>query len=164
MLSWLPLDSCRYENNLSFLMIIVTVFYLISFHSFVLQLLTNLFLFIHSPIYLFKSICICQTGVSRHLFERWCDDERNGVVLAGYTVEGTLAHDLLNHPTGKYFIGMCCVVFIHSCNHFGDFSKCWEKGNATQLAPLFSSVPPLNSSLLSPLCSLILLFINLHFS
>jgi Beta-Casp domain len=42
-----------------------------------------------------------QTGVSRHLFERWCDDERNGVVLAGYTVEGTLAHDLLNHPTGK---------------------------------------------------------------
>ena len=44
-----------------------------------------------------------QTGVSRHLFERWCDDERNGVVLAGYTVEGTLAHDLLNHPTGKSF-------------------------------------------------------------
>jgi cleavage and polyadenylation specificity factor subunit 3 len=29
-----------------------------------------------------------QTGVSRHLFERWCDDERNGVVIAGYTVEG----------------------------------------------------------------------------
>ena len=39
-----------------------------------------------------------QTGVSRHLFERWCDDDRNGVVIAGYTVEGTLAHDLLNNP------------------------------------------------------------------
>ena len=24
------------------------------------------------------------------------------MVLAGYTVEGTLAHDLLNHPTGKH--------------------------------------------------------------
>jgi cleavage and polyadenylation specificity factor subunit 3 len=29
-----------------------------------------------------------QSGVSRHLFERWCDDDRNGVVIAGYTVEG----------------------------------------------------------------------------
>ena len=48
-----------------------------------------------------NEILFSQTGVSRHLFERWCDDERNGVVLAGYTVEGTLAHDLLNHPTGK---------------------------------------------------------------
>ena len=41
---------------------------------------------------------ILQTGVSRHLFERWCDDDRNGVVIAGYTVEGTLAHELLNSP------------------------------------------------------------------
>ena len=40
-----------------------------------------------------------QNGVSRHLFERWCDDERNGVIIAGYTVEGTLAHELLAQPT-----------------------------------------------------------------
>lgn len=40
-----------------------------------------------------------QNGVSRHLFERWCDDERNGVIIAGYTVEGTLAHKLLSQPT-----------------------------------------------------------------
>lgn len=40
-----------------------------------------------------------QNGVSRHLFERWCDDERNGVIIAGYTVEGTLAHQLLSQPT-----------------------------------------------------------------
>ena len=39
-----------------------------------------------------------QNGVSRHLFERWCDDARNGVIIAGYTVEGTLAHQLLEHP------------------------------------------------------------------
>ena len=32
-----------------------------------------------------------QSGVSRHLFERWCDDDRNGVVIAGYTVEGACA-------------------------------------------------------------------------
>lgn len=34
------------------------------------------------------------SGVSRALFDRWCDDERNGVIIAGYTIEGTLAHDL----------------------------------------------------------------------
>ena len=39
-----------------------------------------------------------QNGVSRHLFERWCDDARNGVIIAGYTVEGTLAHQLLEQP------------------------------------------------------------------
>lgn len=39
-----------------------------------------------------------QNGVSRHLFERWCDDSRNGVIIAGYTVEGTLAHQLLEQP------------------------------------------------------------------
>ncbi|RYY74656.1 hypothetical protein EON63_19565 [archaeon] len=38
-------------------------------------------------------------GVSRELFELWCDDERHGVIVAGYTVEGTLAHELLSMPT-----------------------------------------------------------------
>jgi cleavage and polyadenylation specificity factor subunit 3 len=40
-----------------------------------------------------------QNGVSRQLFEAWCDNEANGVVIAGYTIEGTLAHDLLAYPT-----------------------------------------------------------------
>lgn len=40
-----------------------------------------------------------QNGTSRQLFERWCDDERNGVIIAGYTVEGTLAHQLRDQPT-----------------------------------------------------------------
>lgn len=32
-----------------------------------------------------------QTGLSRQLFEAWCTDRRNGVIVAGYCVEGTLA-------------------------------------------------------------------------
>eukprot|EP00597_Dinobryon_sp_UTEXLB2267_P006642 CAMPEP_0170083002 /NCGR_PEP_ID=MMETSP0019_2-20121128/18424_1 /TAXON_ID=98059 /ORGANISM="Dinobryon sp., Strain UTEXLB2267" /LENGTH=679 /DNA_ID=CAMNT_0010298105 /DNA_START=38 /DNA_END=2077 /DNA_ORIENTATION=+ len=40
-----------------------------------------------------------QSGVSRQLFESWCDSEKNGVVIAGYTIEGTLAHDLLSNPS-----------------------------------------------------------------
>jgi len=34
------------------------------------------------------------SGVSRTLFERWCDDDRNSVIIAGYTIENTLAHQL----------------------------------------------------------------------
>ena len=32
-----------------------------------------------------------QSGLSRELFENWCTDQRNGVIIAGYCVEGTLA-------------------------------------------------------------------------
>lgn len=39
-----------------------------------------------------------QSGLSRDLFELWCDDARNGVIIAGYTVEGTLAKEILKEP------------------------------------------------------------------
>ena len=32
-----------------------------------------------------------QSGLSRELFESWCTDKRNGTIIAGYCVEGTLA-------------------------------------------------------------------------
>ena len=34
---------------------------------------------------------LMQSGLSRELFESWCTDKRNGVIIAGYCVEGTLA-------------------------------------------------------------------------
>ncbi|KAF3927023.1 hypothetical protein ABW21_db0203663 [Orbilia brochopaga] len=40
-----------------------------------------------------------QNGVSRELLERWCPDSKNGVILTGYSVEGTLAKSILNEPT-----------------------------------------------------------------
>eukprot|EP00903_Cladosiphon_okamuranus_P022320 g20526.t1 len=39
-----------------------------------------------------------QSGVSRMLFDRWCTDEKNGVLIPGYSVEGTLAKKLLSMP------------------------------------------------------------------
>jgi cleavage and polyadenylation specificity factor subunit 3 len=27
-------------------------------------------------------------GVSRNIFEMWCENEKNGLIIAGYTVEG----------------------------------------------------------------------------
>lgn len=39
-----------------------------------------------------------QSGLSRELFENWCTDSRNGVIIAGYCVEGTMAKHILSEP------------------------------------------------------------------
>ncbi|KAL7270511.1 endoribonuclease ysh1 [Rhizina undulata] len=39
-----------------------------------------------------------QNGVSRELLERWAPDPRNGLVLTGYSVEGTMAKQIMNEP------------------------------------------------------------------
>lgn len=43
-----------------------------------------------------------QSGLSRELFESWCTDKRNGVIIAGYCVEGTLAKVKLLDPQQQY--------------------------------------------------------------
>jgi cleavage and polyadenylation specificity factor subunit 3 len=64
-----------------------------------------------------------QSGVSRQLFERWCEDERNGVVLAGYSVEGTLAKKLLSEPEeiicldGRVKKRNCAIEYISFSAH-----------------------------------------------
>ncbi|KAK3671037.1 endoribonuclease ysh1, partial [Recurvomyces mirabilis] len=39
-----------------------------------------------------------QNGVSRSLLERWAPDPRNGVVITGYSVEGTMAKTIMLEP------------------------------------------------------------------
>ena len=39
-----------------------------------------------------------QSGMSRILLERWAPDQRNGVVMTGYNVEGTMARTILSEP------------------------------------------------------------------
>ena len=64
-----------------------------------------------------------QSGLSRRLFERWCDDERNGLVLAGYSVQGTLAHDLLSEPKsiecldGRELPRKCSIEYVSFSAH-----------------------------------------------
>lgn len=50
------------------------------------------------PCVIMASPGMLQSGFSRELFERWCTNERNGVVIPGYSVEGTLAKDILSEP------------------------------------------------------------------
>jgi len=39
-----------------------------------------------------------QVGPSRELFELWAPDSRNGLIITGYSVEGTPARDVLDEP------------------------------------------------------------------
>eukprot|EP00751_Fragilariopsis_kerguelensis_P043999 CAMPEP_0170986514 /NCGR_PEP_ID=MMETSP0736-20130129/6132_1 /TAXON_ID=186038 /ORGANISM="Fragilariopsis kerguelensis, Strain L26-C5" /LENGTH=685 /DNA_ID=CAMNT_0011410673 /DNA_START=89 /DNA_END=2148 /DNA_ORIENTATION=- len=51
------------------------------------------------PSVVFASPGMLQSGVSRQLFDRWASDPQNGVLIAGYAVEHTLAKEIMNQPT-----------------------------------------------------------------
>ncbi len=39
-----------------------------------------------------------QSGTSRELLERWAPDPKNGVIITGYSVEGTMAKQIVHEP------------------------------------------------------------------
>ncbi|KAK9458107.1 beta-lactamase-like protein [Dipodascopsis uninucleata] len=51
------------------------------------------------PCVMVASPGMLQNGVSRELLERWAPDAKNALILTGYSVEGTLAKQILNEPT-----------------------------------------------------------------
>ena len=52
------------------------------------------------PCVIMASPGFMNSGLSRQLFEAWCTDKRNGVIIAGYCVEGTLAK--VSHQEGTH--------------------------------------------------------------
>ncbi|UYV72385.1 CPSF3 [Cordylochernes scorpioides] len=50
------------------------------------------------PCVVMASPGMMQSGLSRELFESWCTEPKNGVIIAGYCVEGTLAKHILTEP------------------------------------------------------------------
>jgi cleavage and polyadenylation specificity factor subunit 3 len=65
-----------------------------------------------------------QSGLSRELFESWCPDKKNGVIIAGYCVEGTLAKMLLNESpseitsmSGQKIKVNCTIEYISFSAH-----------------------------------------------
>lgn len=69
-----------------------------------------------------------QNGLSRELFERWCTSKQNGLVLTGYSVEGTLAKKLMTEPEsitrldGKTVKVACSIDYITFAAH-ADFKE-----------------------------------------
>ena len=52
----------------------------------------------NKPCVVFASPGMLQNGLSKNLFEKWCSDEKNGIVITGYCVERTLAKTVLGEP------------------------------------------------------------------
>jgi cleavage and polyadenylation specificity factor subunit 3 len=52
----------------------------------------------NKPAVVFASPGMLQSGLSRNLFEKWCENSNNGIVITGYCVDGTLARYLLGEP------------------------------------------------------------------
>ncbi|TPX44505.1 hypothetical protein SeMB42_g04306 [Synchytrium endobioticum] len=50
------------------------------------------------PCVMMASPGMLQNGLSRELLELWCTDKRNGLIVPGYVVEGTLAKSILSEP------------------------------------------------------------------
>eukprot|EP01041_Mallomonas_annulata_P002374 gene2374-4609_t len=75
------------------------------------------------PCVVIASPGMLQSGCSRVLFERWCDNENNSVILAGYSVEGTLAKKLLQEPEeitcldGRIKARKCAIEYISFSAH-----------------------------------------------
>ncbi|KAL3317877.1 Cleavage and polyadenylation specificity factor subunit 3 [Cichlidogyrus casuarinus] len=75
------------------------------------------------PCVIMASPGMLQSGLSRELFESWCTDTRNGVIIAGYCVEGTLAKQILSLPneitslSGQSLPLKCSVDYISFSAH-----------------------------------------------
>ncbi|EJT97328.1 Metallo-hydrolase/oxidoreductase [Dacryopinax primogenitus] len=50
------------------------------------------------PCVILASPGMMQSGASRELLEMWAPDRRNGIVLTGYSVEGSMARNIMNEP------------------------------------------------------------------
>ncbi|TLD26682.1 hypothetical protein PspLS_05052 [Pyricularia sp. CBS 133598] len=50
------------------------------------------------PCVMLASPGMLQNGVSRELLERWAPSDKNGVVITGYSVEGTMAKQIMQEP------------------------------------------------------------------
>ncbi|KAJ3041824.1 Cleavage and polyadenylation specificity factor subunit 3 [Rhizophlyctis rosea] len=50
------------------------------------------------PCVMMASPGMLQNGLSRELLEIWCVDKRNGVIIPGYVVDGTLGKQILSQP------------------------------------------------------------------
>ena len=82
------------------------------------------------PCVVLASPGMLQSGLSRELFEKWCPDSRNGCIIAGYCVEGTLAKSILSNPQeipamggGGTMLPMRCSVDYVSFSAHTDFTS-----------------------------------------
>ena len=89
------------------------------------------------PMVVMASPGMLQQGLSRELFELWCSDRRNGLVMPGYSVVGTLANHLLSEPkeiqtSGGDWVAVNLTITYVSFSAHSDFTQTSEFISATR--------------------------------
>jgi cleavage and polyadenylation specificity factor subunit 3 len=72
-----------------------------------------------------------QNGMSRDLVERWAPNAVNTVILAGYSVEGTLAHELLRQP--KMVWARLSEIIVTIASSLSSDHGSWRQQSQAQL-------------------------------
>lgn len=81
-----------------------------------------------SPCVILATPGMLQSGTSRELFELWAPDIRNGVVITGYSTEGTLAKVSLVHIT--FLILPSVLVLVVNIYFFPTKAVTYAKENS----------------------------------
>eukprot|EP01061_Rhynchopus_euleeides_P003346 TRINITY_DN12608_c0_g1_i2.p1 TRINITY_DN12608_c0_g1~~TRINITY_DN12608_c0_g1_i2.p1 ORF type:complete len:735 (+),score=313.05 TRINITY_DN12608_c0_g1_i2:46-2205(+) len=85
----------------------------------------------NGPSVVMASPGMLQSGLSLELFEKWCPEERNGVVISGYCVEGTNARSIQSNPrdfqrqSGKV-VPLRCSIHTVSFSAHSDYEQTRE--------------------------------------
>jgi cleavage and polyadenylation specificity factor subunit 3 len=80
------------------------------------------------PCVMMATPSMLQSGLSRDLFEAWCEDPRNAVVIADFAVQGTLAREILSNPShvttkSGTRVPLRCAVEAISFSAHADFEQ-----------------------------------------
>eukprot|EP00899_Mesostigma_viride_P015640 jgi/Mesvir1/24077/Mv10799-RA.1 len=81
-----------------------------------------------------------QSGLSRQLFDMWCQDKRNACIIPGYCVEGTLAKHILSEPK-EVALSSGLVVPLNMRVHYISFSA---HADFTQTSEFLDELRPPN--------------------
>jgi Beta-Casp domain len=73
-----------------------------------------------------------QTGPSRELFELWAPDSRNGLIVTGYSIEGTLARVSDNWLVSRDGYVQRFILPVYNPNQWiSIFLRCLSFGSAS---------------------------------
>jgi len=80
------------------------------------------------PCVMMATPSMLQSGLSRDLFEAWCEDPRNALIIADFAVQGTLARDVLSNPShvttrSGTRVPLRCTVEAISFSAHADFEQ-----------------------------------------
>ncbi|KII67498.1 Cleavage and polyadenylation specificity factor subunit 3 [Thelohanellus kitauei] len=87
----------------------------------------------NGPCVILASPGMLQDGFSRDLFELWCSDSKNGVIIAGYSVDGTLAKVM--SINGRPLSRKCSIDYISFSAHadYNEFKELVEGVSPTNI-------------------------------